>query len=92
MNSIGPCHLKVSFFVKPFILNDIFDKEKYWEQSIEDYMYAASFQMLPFSFDSLLDLPVFMIDKVYTIQKEITEKRAQQRKIIEEQLHSKRKA
>ena len=41
-------------------------------------MYNASFQTLPFSFEGLLNLPVFMIEKVYEIQKEIIEKRKQQ--------------
>jgi len=41
-------------------------------------MYNASFQTLPFSFDGLLQLPVFMIEKVYDIQKEIIERRKEQ--------------
>jgi len=76
--STGQYHLKTSFFVKPFLFNDVFEKDLYWESVLTDYMYNASFQTLPFSFEGLMNLPVFMIEKVYDIQKEIIEKRKQQ--------------
>ena len=76
--SIGQYHLKTSFFVKPFLSNEGYEKELYWENILIDYMYNASFQTLPFSFEGLLNLPVFMIEKVFEIQKEIIEKRKQQ--------------
>ena len=68
----------MNFFVKPFLFNDPYEKDYYWESVLTDYMYNASFQTLPFSFESLMNLPVFMVEKVYDIQKEIIEKRKQQ--------------
>ena len=78
INLTGQYHLKTSFFVKPFLFNDAYAKDLYWESILTDYMYNASFQTLPFSFESLMNLPLYMIEKVYEIQKEIIEKRKQQ--------------
>ena len=82
MNLINLFHLKANFFVKPFLFNEPYEKDVYWSNALADYMYNASFQTLPFSFDGLLSLPVFMIEKVYDIQKEIIEKRSAQYKNI----------
>ena len=70
--------------MKPFLFNDNIDKERYWEEILSDYMYHASFQTLPFSFEGLLNLPVFMIEKVYDIQKDIIERRKAQSRNIQQ--------
>jgi hypothetical protein len=41
-------------------------------------MYNASFHTLPFSLEGLLNLPLFMIEKVYEVQNDIIERRKQQ--------------
>ena len=78
MNLMSQFRLKMNFFVKPFLFNEPYEKDMYWKAVLTDYMYNASFQTLPFSFEGLLRLPLYMIDEVYTIQKDIIEQRKKQ--------------
>jgi len=65
----------MNFFVKPWVFTDNAFKDVFWESLLEIYMNLAQYHNFPFSFNEYINLPLFMMDKLNKIQKEISEKR-----------------